>query len=285
MNEEQPLGYPVGPGSQPAEPEPVEYMPLPSEMNTFRAPILPEPEAVAHLTGARTVMEQLAATLARYHVSQPPVRIALDDLDADNLALVAQTLGDGEVKIMAKGKQAARFQESVLAGVWHVQRLDEQGNSIAHWLEVGAVPSLVTGIAQSETAPRLKLQTMPEDLMNAPAILKEIADHQVQCQPGQPAHSINLILLPISEADQSFLIEQLGNGPITILSKGYGNCRISSADLCHTWWVRYYNAMDHLILNSIEIVDIPQVACAAQEDIEDSAKRLTELLKDYLHWG
>ena len=40
-----------------------------------------------------------------------------------------------------------------------------------------------------------------------------------------------------------------------------------------------------MILNTIEIVDVPQVAKAAAEDIEDSAKRLRDILQDYLNWA
>jgi hydrogenase-1 operon protein HyaF len=47
------------------------------------------------------------------------------------------------------------------------------------------------------------------------------------------------------------------------------------------WWVKYYNSEDALILNSIEIVDVPEVACAAVEDLADSAERLAEILEVY----
>ncbi len=285
MSNDIPLGLPiVGPGSQP-DTEGVEYLPMPSEMNTFRPPILPEADEVAHLAGARAVMEQLDTVLSSYRIEQPPVRLPLDDLDADNLKLIAQTLGEGEVKIMAQGAQTVHIQESVMAGIWQVQRLNAQGAITAHWLEVGAVPSVVRTIMQTETPEQLTLGELPPNLMNAPAILTEVAEHQAKCQEGAPPHVINLTLLPISEEDQTCLLEMLGSGPITVLSKGYGNCRISSANLNHTWWVRYYNSMDRLILNTLEIVDVPQVAQAAQEDIEDSAKRLHDLLTEYLHWG
>ena len=66
---------------------------------------------------------------------------------------------------------------------------------------------------------------------------------------------------------------------MTILSRGYGNCRITNARALNTWRVVYYNSQDTVILNSVEVCAIPEVACAAREDLEDSAERLAEVLQ------
>ena len=81
--------------------------------------------------------------------------------------------------------------------------------------------------------------------------------------------------------DLAFLSDSLGIGPIVILSRGYGNCRISSTGTRNVWWVQYYNSQETLILNTLEISKVPEVACASQEDIEDSAERLDEILSIY----
>jgi hydrogenase-1 operon protein HyaF len=47
----------------------------------------------------------------------------------------------------------------------------------------------------------------------------------------------------------------------------------------NTWRVVYYNSMDTVILNSVEVTDMPDVACAAPEDLVDSTERITEVLK------
>ena len=68
---------------------------------------------------------------------------------------------------------------------------------------------------------------------------------------------------------------------LSILSRGYGNCRISSTGTRHVWWVQYFNSQDRTILNSLEITAVPSVACAAPEDITDSAQRLEEIMEFY----
>ena len=92
-------------------------------------------------------------------------------------------------------------------------------------------------------------------------------------------HLVNLSLLPLSPQDMAFMEQQMGAGRVLILSRGYGNCRISSTRVANTWRVVYYNSQDAMILNSIEVVDMPEVACAAQEDLVDSEKRLREVLE------
>ena len=44
------------------------------------------------------------------------------------------------------------------------------------------------------------------------------------------------------------------------------------------WRVQYFNNMQTLILDTIEVIDVPEVALAAPEDIADSRERLAELV-------
>jgi hydrogenase-1 operon protein HyaF len=42
--------------------------------------------------------------------------------------------------------------------------------------------------------------------------------------------------------------------------------------------VRYFNTMNTVILDTIEVVDLPEAARAADDDYDDSLLRLVELL-------
>ncbi len=117
--------------------------------------------------------------------------------------------------------------------------------------------------------------------MNAPALVSELAHKLAAYNPGAAPHVINLSLLPVSDGDLDFLDRKLGQGAVTILSRGYGNCRISSTAVKNAWWVRYFNAREAVILNTIEVTRLPGVACAAAQDLEDSAERLAEILEVY----
>jgi len=73
----------------------------------------------------------------------------------------------------------------------------------------------------------------------------------------------------------------LGVGPVETLSRGYGDCNIASTAYPGIWWVRYTNSMGTPILDTLEVTEIPEVACAAQEDLDDSRQRFRELLEPY----
>ena len=118
----------------------------------------------------------------------------------------------------------------------------------------------------------------PAGVMNAPAILTELEDHIHLWKPGTAAHVVNLTLLPLSPQDLAVIDQTLGQGPIQILSRGYGNCRIVHTEVPLTWRVSYFNSQDALILDTVEVTDLPEVACAAREDLEDSHERLADML-------
>jgi hydrogenase-1 operon protein HyaF len=274
---------PLGPGSQPAETDGqnLSYIDMPSDMTRFEAPHIPEPEAVANLDGAREAMQWLTEALSGYDDSDEPLMANLSGLDAESRELVNQVLGEGEVSLTYNGPVRARTQESILAGVWRTFYLDQDDNVTVDLLEVADVPHVVRTPNSNHRAVDIGGEDVPEEIMNALPILAELETHCEKYAQDKTPHSINLTLLPLSEADVEFLDGRLGRGPIDVLSRGYGKCQIISTQVANVWWVRYYNSMGTLILNTIEVVDVPQVLCAAPEDIRDSTERLAEIIAPY----
>ena len=88
-------------------------------------------------------------------------------------------------------------------------------------------------------------------------------------------------VVPLSEDEHEFIDRRLGRGPGHVLSRAYGKCEIISTAIANIWWIRHYNSMGKLILELIEVVDVPAVVAAAPEDIADSAIRLGEILAPY----
>lgn len=64
-------------------------------------------------------------------------------------------------------------------------------------------------------------------------------------------------------------------------SRGYGTCRVLSTGIRNVWSVQFFNAMDTVILDTLEVGGVPTVAIAANEDFEDSAERLQEMIEAY----
>lgn len=273
----------IGPGSQPVDEDgaSISYIDMPKDMSRYEAPSAPEPDLVANLPGACETMRWLQNALSSLDDSMAPKLADLSGLDNDSRELVNQILGEGEVSITDNGSSPARTQESVLAGVWRTLFVDQHERVIFDLLEVADIPHYVRAGNGRTRAVDTSSERVPDDVCNALPILIELDAYCATYAAGAPAEVINLSLLPMSDADLAFLDQRLGYGGIDILSRSYGKCQVSATAVPNVWWVRYYNSMSTLILNTLEVVDVPKVACAAPEDLRDSAIRLDEILAPY----
>ena len=270
----------IGPGSQPEEQE-LDYLPLPHEMNTFRMPDVPERADAAALRASRDLLATFSAAMERWnHVaSTDGPRFDLSGMAADALAVTNQMLGEGEVGITIEGRPSFRIQESVFTGIWRVCAFDASGETIGDWLEAAALPRVVTEAARQGALPRIAAPQTPPGAMNSPALLVEIDAQMREPAPSGRAHVINLTLFPLTPDDHQLLASALPVGPVAMISRGFGNCRITSTGARDVWRVQYFNSMNTLILDTIEIVAVPEVALAAAEDLDDSRTRLAELVE------
>ena len=264
-----PVGF--GPGSQAVEDEELGYMQLPSGMRTYSAH-LPEVDDKSAVAPAMKLLSDVAAA-AEACALGGMASFDLEGLDLQNRALIAETMGQGEVAMKIRGIPALMVQESVFAGVWSVA-----GAGVDR-IEVGAVPAAALSRAfepfrKGQTA----LPPLADGVVNAPALIAELFDKSA-AYIGGAADVINLTLLPHTEEDLTLLDYMLGEGAVTILSRGYGNCRITATATPHVWRVQFYNSTDALILDTIEVTVMPEVALAAREDLEDSAARIREVLE------
>ncbi|MDQ7074177.1 MAG: hydrogenase expression/formation C-terminal domain-containing protein [Gammaproteobacteria bacterium] len=276
----------IGPGSQTTDAEAeLAITSMPSGMSTYVQPIMPEIEVLEELdvkAGIQALEDALIA-LRRYQPGQAALSVNLSHLNDINLRFVNQALGDGEVSVMSTGDAPIKAQESVMAGIWRVQHCDQHDRPLHDSIEIGDVPDMVRSLtfqtANSELDTRFDLSS--GELQNSPALLVELKDQLKEWTPESELHVINLTLLPLTDADLHLIGSRLGVGPVTILSRGYGNCRIGSTAKNNVWWIKYYNSEDKLILNTIEVTSIPEVALAAPEDLHDSIERLDEILALY----
>ena len=244
---------------------------------------LSDPATFAAHAGALALLRAVRRALAERLAGQVPAAIDLATLAAADRALLDQWLGEGEVAAQVRaapdGEVGLQAQESVFAGVWRVRHTTESGRRVRDSIEVGPVPQGLLDAAQRDAATLPSpAGPIPADLMNAPAVLEELRDRSRTWRIGDPAHVVNLTLLPLSAGDAIHLDTQLGIGRVAILSRGYAHCRVVNTRLPRTWRVTYFNASERVILDTLEVAGVPEVACAAPQDLEDSAERLDELL-------
>jgi len=270
----------VGPGSQPEEDEALQYMPLPGSMMTFALPVLHEEADPALMAAACRVVEQLRDAMQATPLGSSAIpTIELQDMDAEVVRLLNQTMGEGEVSITVRGSGQYRIQETVFAGVWRLHEFATDGRLTRDAIMACAIPPVVTQWAKEDVSLDCPIPAKSPGIMNALSVLTEIVGKAKAFKAGDAAHVVNLTLLPMSPEDMECLPQSLGVGAVTILSRGYGNCRITSTKLPNVWWVQYFNSMDTLILNTLEVSEVPEVAQASVEDYEDSIERLGEWLQ------
>jgi hydrogenase-1 operon protein HyaF len=266
-----PIGF--GPGSQPEVDGELEYMALPSGMRTY-SPHLPDIRDITSVAPALATLADVAAACEICARTGQTADFDLSGLGKAARALIAETLGQGEVSMKLRGNPALMVQESVFAGVWVLA-----GAGVDR-IEVAPVPGVSISRAFTPSSPaRLTLVPRGPGVVNAPPILAELLDKSASYRPTDLPHVINLTLLPHTEEDLLWLAQALGEGAVTVLSRGYGNCRITATALAPVWRVQFYNSQDILILDTFEITKMPEVALAASEDLQDSGERILEVLE------
>lgn len=271
-----PTGF--GPGSQPTieDGQELQYMQLPQDMRAYSAHV-PDVEPDEGLRPAFDLLRAIAQAADEAGKAGNTHHFDLGSLDRRNHALIAETMGAGEVAIRIEGVPAIAAQESVFAGIWWLK-----GAGVDQ-IEVAAVPGLALERAFVPRAPALgTLAPRRPGVVNAPPLVVELLDRSAQWQKGDAPHVVNLTLLPHTEQDLEWLDEALGKGSVSILSRGYGNCRITATGQNLVWRVQFFNSMDILILDTFEVAAMPEVALAAPEDLIDSGARLWDVLEAIL---
>ncbi len=260
--------------------EAIDCVAMPREMSTFEMPGLPEPGPGNDIEGARDV---LAVFLTHFDawlaMGGDPPALDLHGLAPDALRVLNETLGEGEVAAIINADHEIRIQETVFPGTWRQQHFAAGGGLLHDYLLAAPIPPVVSAIASESAQPTLRALELPAGAMNVPALIHELQDAMDRSGPDTPAHVINLTLLPLSPEDTAHIDQVLDGGSVVILSRGFGNCRISSTAARNVWRVQYFNNMQTLILNTIEVTVMPEVAIAAREDLLETRGRLADLVQ------
>ena len=215
-------------------------------------------------------------------------RRRVDHLSADERRTLFDALGDGEVSMVVsrgtEGEGEAQISESVLPGVWIGRADDAKGVLRATWVEVADAPKALREAAADRPRRDIALEALspPRGAMNVMGVLAEVRARAAAWRPGEPNHVMNFTLFPMTEADAAFLSKVVGEAGVRVSSGGYGAARVIMTALRNVWAVQYLNGLGAIILDTIEIGDVPDAVLASREDFEDSRSRLQEIREAYL---
>ncbi|NOJ41457.1 hydrogenase expression/formation protein [Bradyrhizobium sp. WSM 1791] len=238
-------------------------------------------ELARNCPNAIALLSSVAAAVSGQKSDMPTQLFGLGNLSDLERRLIVDVLGEGDLAgvVALPGGRVAQIQESVLAGIWRVRI---ETDAAHEYVEVGAIPEIVRRAATDLTSSDLMIGAAPDGAMNVLPVLAEIRERALAWRPGMRPQIINFTLLPMSAVDQAFLQQSVGNGPIQLISRGYGTCRVLATGIRNVWSVQFFNAMDTIILDTLEVGGVPMAALAAEEDFWDSAERLQEIIKAYV---
>ncbi|MDI3565633.1 hydrogenase expression/formation protein [Bradyrhizobium sp. Arg816] len=237
-------------------------------------------ELARNYPNAMALLSNAAAAVGSQRSSARTQLYGLANLSDPERKLLGEVLGEGEVAgvVALPDGSLAQIRESVLAGIWRVRI----GSEPAHeYLEVGAIPQIVRRAATDLTSADLAIGAAPDGAMNVQPVLAEIRERARVWRFGMRAHVINLTLLPMSVIDLAFLQQSVGNGPVQLIFRGYSTCRVQATGIRNVWSVQFFSSTDNIILDTLEVGGVPIVALAADEDFQDSAERMQEIIKAY----
>jgi len=123
-------------------------------------------------------------------------------------------------------------------------------------------------------------------LMNAVPILYEIQKALEDFIKTGQNHIIYTNKIPLSEEDKEFLLDVLGEGSIKIEYKSKREyITFKETSLIGVWLGVVHDVEKKPILEILEINSFPFMLQAPKEDMEDSIKRLKDILKDFENKG
>lgn len=123
-------------------------------------------------------------------------------------------------------------------------------------------------------------------LMNAVPILYEITKALEDFIKTGENHIIYTNKIPLSEEDKEFLLGVLGEGSIKIEYKTIREyITFKETSLIGVWLGVVHDVEKKPILEILEINSFPFMLQAPKEDMEDSIRRLKDILKDLNNLG
>ena len=236
------------------------------------------------LAAALRVLERIAAALDAHLVDGTARQIELADLDAAALRIIDDALGEGEVVIDLTDGERTRIVEATMAGVWRLHPAARDHEALPGCVEVAGFPGRARAALERSTRTDFAIEldeVYVFGTMNAMPVLAEVRDHAERYRPGCPGTAVNIGRLSMSPTDENLINRALGDGPVQATCRGYGISRAASTGCRNVWRVRHFNADERMLANVIEIVDVPEIVAAPEEDIRDGVNALADAIAAY----
>jgi len=114
---------------------------------------------------------------------------------------------------------------------------------------------------------------------NALALLHEIVTLLAALVQEGRIGAIDLRGIPLTPADRTYLLEQLGEGEVHAQVSALGASDVRETAYRGVWWVTHHNAEGEPCAELIEITPLPAILASDAEELAESLERLRASLQ------
>ncbi len=112
------------------------------------------------------------------------------------------------------------------------------------------------------------------------SVLSEVGSLLKRLAEEGETSSIDLRSLPLTDADRAQLEDLLGRGEVSASLSLMGHSEIWETRWAGVWWVRHMGGGGQVSSEEIAIATVPDILRAHPADIETSAQRLQQQLRE-----
>ena len=128
----------------------------------------------------------------------------------------------------------------------------------------------------------MKLIDIPVKALDTPtgmaqALMNELSDYLARLAESGETNVVDLLSLPMSEADINELADLLGVGEVKATISSIGSSSIRETAYRGIWWVTHYGDDEKVIGELIEITQVPEILVTHIDEIRHSARSIAAI--------
>jgi hydrogenase-1 operon protein HyaF len=118
----------------------------------------------------------------------------------------------------------------------------------------------------------VKMLHKPTGMANA--VMNELSDHLQRLADKGETNIVDLLSLPLNEADITELADMLGVGEVKATISSIGTSSIRETAFSGIWWVTHYGDDEKVLSELIEITQVPEILVTHMDEIRHSAQSM-----------
>jgi len=110
----------------------------------------------------------------------------------------------------------------------------------------------------------------------ANVIMSELKGHLQNLLESGQGHSIDLLSLPMTDADVNELADYLGVGEVKATINNIGSSSLRETAYPGVWWVTHYGDDNKVIAELIEVARVPGILVTHEDEIRHSLETIEQ---------